>query len=103
MEIDPNNAFALECYENVGYYRGRMDFRNYHCNTDWNMDDNEYWDCDIEKFENYWDRDVSFLSNDEANVRSTKPTCEEWNNICVEVICYDKNWCQPCNSNHLKK
>ncbi|CAG8658113.1 26138_t:CDS:2, partial [Dentiscutata erythropus] len=63
----------------------RMDFYNYHLNTDWNMDNDLYWGCDVEKCE-YWDLDVEFLTSTKALEYGGTEVCNE----CWDID--DQKW-----------
>nr|CAG8466104.1 1338_t:CDS:2 [Entrophospora candida] len=62
LEIEPRDPWTLKHYEEMGHdaQMKQMELRSYYYNTDWNMDDDEYFACDVEKCE-YWDRDVYFI------------------------------------------
>ena len=94
-EID---KFALYSQAKVGMDSQRTDLHNYHYNTDWNMDDGEYWGCDVEACE-YWDHDVDFLNFDEIKLDRT---CKECNKSCRSITAAGGEWCQSCNSKHFQ-
>ncbi|CAG8515640.1 456_t:CDS:2, partial [Diversispora eburnea] len=56
----------------------RMDLYNFHLNTDWNMENDLYWGCDVEKCE-YWDLDVEFSTSTEIT-----EVCDECNQPLVD-------------------
>ncbi|CAG8470543.1 2502_t:CDS:2, partial [Dentiscutata heterogama] len=62
-----------------------MDLYNYHLCTDWNMDDDLYWGCDVEKCE-YWDLDVEFLTSTEAAGYDTKWIRVGFQSVALKTI-----------------
>ncbi|RHZ87728.1 hypothetical protein Glove_31g30 [Diversispora epigaea] len=98
LEIHPYNLLGMDYFErNID--PSRMDLYNYHLNTDWNMDDNLYWDCDVEKCE-YWDRDVEFSTSTEVTLGTE--VCDECNQPCAQIRVISTKWCPPCNSSRFQ-
>ncbi|RHZ70584.1 hypothetical protein Glove_269g64 [Diversispora epigaea] len=98
LEIHPHNFFGMDYFE-CNIDPGRMDLYNYHLNTDWNMDDNLYWGCDVEKCE-YWDLDVEFSTSTEITLGTE--VCDECNQPCAQIRVISTKWCQPCNSSRFQ-
>ncbi|RHZ65123.1 hypothetical protein Glove_319g116 [Diversispora epigaea] len=98
LEIHPYDFFGMDYFErNID--PSRMDLFNYHLNTDWNMDDNLYWGCDVEECE-YWDRDVEFATSTEITLGTE--VCDECNQPCAQIWVILTKWCQPCNSSRFQ-
>ncbi|RHZ84445.1 hypothetical protein Glove_81g23 [Diversispora epigaea] len=96
LEIHPYDFFGMDYFE-CNIDPDRMDLYNYHFYTDWNMDNNLYWGCDVEKCE-YWDLDVKFSTSTEVTLGTE--VCDECNQPCASVI--STKWCQPCNSSRFQ-
>ncbi|RHZ65121.1 hypothetical protein Glove_319g114 [Diversispora epigaea] len=98
LEIHPYDFFGMDYFE-CNIDPSRMDLFNFHLNTDWNMDDNLYWGCDVEECE-YWDRDVEFATSTEITLGTE--VCDECNQPCAQIWVILTKWCQPCNSSRFQ-
>ncbi|CAG8606391.1 4466_t:CDS:2 [Racocetra persica] len=56
-----------------------MDLYYYHISTDWDMNDDLYWNCDVEKCE-YWDLDVEFFTSTGIAKRT------EWIRVGIQSV-----------------